>query len=71
MAAYVEMEFYSLKYARDMKYHGFVTSAADFGYLLERHGIEPDHIKSLALDGQKRDDAERLARDAKEKLNGL
>ena len=71
MAAYVQMEFYSLKHARDMKYSGFVTSAADFGFLLERHGIEPDHIKSLALDGEQRRDAEQLARRAKEELNGL
>lgn len=71
MSVYIEMEYFSGKHLRDMKYHGFIANMPEFGYLLERQDIHPEDIKSLAIDGQEQPEAAAIAQKARERLHEL
>ena len=73
MPVFVEMEYFSGKYMRDVKYNGYIGNMPEFGFLLERHAIEPEDIKRLSLDGKEQDQAEAVAMALKARglLNGL
>ena len=58
MAAYVQMKYYSTKYARDMKYNSFVSDLSGFMFLLKRKEIDPEDIKELSINKEKVNPAE-------------
>ena len=71
MSVYIEMEYFSGKHMRDMKYHGFISNLPEFGYLLERRAIQPEDIIRLAIDGQEQTEAAAIAEKARGRLDEL
>ena len=58
MAAYVQMKYYSIKDAREIKYNSFVSDLSGFIFLLKRREIAPEDIKELRINKEKVDPAE-------------
>ena len=58
MAAYVQMKYYSIKDAREIKYNSFVSDLSGFIFLLKRREIDPADIKELYINKEKVNPAE-------------
>ena len=54
-AKFMEMEYYSLKYAGVVRYQGFFSSIHEFAFLIERLELTEDFVKSIKIDAMEMD----------------
>ena len=54
-AKFFEMEYYSFKYGRDIRYQSFFSSLHEFKFMTERLGLNRDHVKWIRIDDKEMD----------------